>query len=119
MRSRTEAHQSSRIETSTRHTSKQAQCDCLILAPKVNKNTQIKGLIEFYLFQAKYCAIVVCLILFCMLSYIFIFSRRNVSIFSASNCSRRLIISSAKSTLFFGGITAVVSAEFSSLVSWF
>ena len=74
VRSRTEAQQSSRIKTSTCHTSKQAQCDCLILAQKVNKNMQIKGLIEFYLFQAKYCAIAVCLILFCMLSCIFLSS---------------------------------------------
>ena len=95
VRSRTEAQRLSRIKTSIRHTSKQAQCDCLILAQKVNKNTQIKSLIEFYLFQAKYCSIVVCLILFCMLSYIFFSSRRNVSLFPPSNCSRRLIISSA------------------------
>ena len=67
---------------STHHTSKQLQCDCLILAQKVNKNMQIKGLTEFYLFQVKYCVIVVCLILFCMLSFISLSSQRNVSILS-------------------------------------
>ena len=59
VQSRTEAQRLLRLKTSTRSTSKQAQCDCLILAQKVNKNTLIKGLIKFYLFQAKYCAIAV------------------------------------------------------------
>ena len=66
VRSRTEAQRSSHIKTSTRHASKQAQCDCLILAQKVNNNMQITNLLGFYLFQVKYSAIVVCLILFCM-----------------------------------------------------
>ena len=54
MQSRTKAQRSSRIKTSTHPTSKQVQCNFLILAQKVNKHTQIKGLIEFYLFQVKY-----------------------------------------------------------------
>ena len=95
VRSRTAAQRSSRIKMSARHTSKQVQCDCLILAQKVNKNTPMKGLIKLYLFQAKYCAVVVCLILFCMLSRIFLFSQRNVSVFSSSDCSSHRIISSA------------------------
>ena len=51
VRSRTEAQRLLRLKTSTRSTSKQAQCDCLILAQKVNKNTQIKGLISFICFK--------------------------------------------------------------------
>ena len=57
---------------------------CLILAQKINKCTRIKGLSEFYLFQAKYSAIFRCLILFCMRSCIFLSSRKNVSIFFPS-----------------------------------
>ena len=50
LQNRTEAQRSSRIKKLTRHTSKQAQCDCLNLAQKVNKNMRIKILVEFYLF---------------------------------------------------------------------
>ena len=61
-----------------------------------------------------------CLILLCMLSCICLSSYRNVSIFSPSNCNHHLIISSVCSTsLFFGRITVVASAEFSSLVVLF
>ena len=94
VQSGTEALRLSCLKTSARHVSKQEQGDCLILAQKVNKNLQIKGLIEFYLFQAKYCAIVFCLILFaCYLAFFFLV--KEMCPYSPLQiCSRHLIISS-------------------------
>ena len=71
VRSGTEAQRSSRIKAFTHHTSKQAQCDGHIFAQKVNKSMQIQGLNEFYLFPAKYYAILFNFILHAILHFSF------------------------------------------------
>ena len=66
----------------------------------------------------KYCAVVVCLMLFCMLSYKCFSKPKNVSMSAPSHCIRCHIVSRAFYTsLFFGGIMRIELAALSFWVS--
>ena len=78
---------------------------------EISINTQINTAETKVLFNhtqkrsnhVKYCAILVCLMLFCMLSCNCFFKQKNVSMSAPSLCKRRQIVSRALSTSMVSG----------------